>query len=123
MLRVPRAHHKYVDTYGAFDFIEKCNEIIEFNDTKRLKKDALEARAVERQRMAVDRVTKQARGSSVPVEIPQPQFHKIRNRERRKQLEELYSNVNVRRPGERNRRVNIDHNTIDLYQPESVVVE
>ena len=37
LLRIPRAHHKYVNTYGAFDFIEKCNEIIEYNDTKRLK--------------------------------------------------------------------------------------
>ena len=37
LLRVPRAHHKYVDTYGAFDFIEKCNEIIEYNDTRRAK--------------------------------------------------------------------------------------
>ena len=45
LLRVPRAHHKYVDTYGAFDFIEKCNEIIEYNDTRRAKQDALEDRA------------------------------------------------------------------------------
>ena len=58
------------------------------------------------------------RGSSVPVEIPQPQFHKVRSKQKRKQLEDLYSNINVRRPGERNRRVKIDNNSIDLYLPE-----
>ena len=35
----------------------------------------------------------------------------------------MYGNVNVRRPGERNRRVKIDNNAIDLYQAEVDVKE
>ena len=45
LLRIPRAHHKYVDEHGAYDFIEKCNELIEYNDTRRLHREALEERA------------------------------------------------------------------------------
>ena len=73
--------------------------------------------------MSVERVLKQVRGSSVPIEIPQPQFHKVKNKEKRKMLEDLYSNINVRRPGERNRHVKIDNTSIDLYRPESEVAD
>ena len=38
-------------------------------------------------------------------------------------LEDLYSNINVRRPGERNRHVKTDNTSIDLYRPESEVAD
>lgn len=121
LLRVPRAHHKYVDNYGAFDFIEKCNDIIDYNDTKRLRQEALEERARIRQSFSVDRAVKQMAGSRIQIEIPQPQFHRIKNPARREHYESLHDNVNIRRPGERNRHVKIDNAKVDLYWPESAV--
>ena len=37
LLRIPRAHHAYITKYGAYDFIEKCEEIVANNDAKRLR--------------------------------------------------------------------------------------
>lgn len=60
-------------------------------------------------------------GSSVQIEIPQPQFHRVKNPARRKQFEDMHNNVNIKRPGERNRHVKIDSERVDLYWPESEV--
>jgi hypothetical protein len=53
LLRIPRAHHAYINRYGSYDFIGKCEEIIKNNDTVRLRKEALDERAVERQKVTV----------------------------------------------------------------------
>ena len=45
LLRIPRAHHSYIAKYGAYDFIEKCEEIVANNDTKRLRETQLIERA------------------------------------------------------------------------------
>jgi len=48
LLRIPRAHHAYINKYGTYDFIEKCEDVIKNNDKGRLHKEALVERAVER---------------------------------------------------------------------------
>ena len=48
LLRIPRAHHKYLLKYGAYDFINKCEEIISNNDEERLKEKHMQERAVKR---------------------------------------------------------------------------
>ena len=84
LLRIPRAHHAYINKYGSYDFIEKCEEIIKNNDSVRLLQEAFDERAVERQKVTVERVSKQRRGQSVPVEIPMPKFYKDKEIEREK---------------------------------------
>ena len=74
--------------YGAYDFIEKCEDIVHNNDKVRIKERALEERAVERQKVTLDRVKKQQRGHSVPLEIPMPKFYRDKEIEREK-IQEL----------------------------------
>ena len=59
LLRIPRAHHKYINHYGAYDFIHKCEEIIRDNDTRRLRQEALDERAEKRKIVSIERVVKQ----------------------------------------------------------------
>ena len=37
LLRIPRAHHAYITKFGAYDFIEKCEQIVNNNDKVRLR--------------------------------------------------------------------------------------
>lgn len=62
LLRIPRAHHKYINHYGAYDFIQKCEEIIRDNDTRRLRQERLDERAAKRQAISIDRVIRNQRG-------------------------------------------------------------
>jgi hypothetical protein len=82
LLRIPRAHQAYINKVGTYDFITKCEEIIRDNDKVRLRKEALQERAEERQLVTKDRLAKQARGSSVPLEIPMPKFYRNKELER-----------------------------------------
>ena len=45
LLRIPRAHHQYITKYGAYDFIEKCEEIVDNNNKVRLRELAMMDRA------------------------------------------------------------------------------
>ena len=76
LLRIPRAHHAYIAKYGSYDFIEKCEELVANNDKVRLRNEAMELRAKERGKVGIERVTKQVRGQSVPLEIPMPLFNR-----------------------------------------------
>ena len=76
LLRIPRAHHAYIAKYGSYDFIEKCEELVANNDKVRLRNEAMELRAKERGKCGIERVTKQVRGQSVPLEIPMPLFNR-----------------------------------------------
>ena len=58
LLRVPRAHHRYIAEYGTYDFIEKCEEIVGSHDYARLNKEAQERRQVARQNLTMDRLIK-----------------------------------------------------------------
>jgi len=58
LLRIPRAHHAYIMKFGAYDFIEKCEQIVENNDKIRLKEQAMEERASKRTKMTMNRVVK-----------------------------------------------------------------
>lgn len=58
LLRIPRAHHQYIMTYGAYDFIEKCEDIVHNNDKKRIKERAMEQRAKQREKVGIDRIVK-----------------------------------------------------------------
>lgn len=84
LLRIPRAHHKYIMMYGAYDFIDKCEDIVNNNDVARIKGRAMEARAKERQKVGLERIKKQMRGQSVPLEIPMPIFYRDKEIEREK---------------------------------------
>eukprot|EP00353_Schmidingerella_taraikaensis_P012174 CAMPEP_0185588102 /NCGR_PEP_ID=MMETSP0434-20130131/51876_1 /TAXON_ID=626734 ORGANISM="Favella taraikaensis, Strain Fe Narragansett Bay" /NCGR_SAMPLE_ID=MMETSP0434 /ASSEMBLY_ACC=CAM_ASM_000379 /LENGTH=44 /DNA_ID= /DNA_START= /DNA_END= /DNA_ORIENTATION= len=42
--------------FGAYDFIEKCEQIVENNDKIRLKEQAMEERASKRTKMTMNRV-------------------------------------------------------------------
>lgn len=76
LLRIPRAHHAYIMNYGAYDFIEKCEEIVDNNDRVRQREQMLQERARMRNVVTVERLGKQKRGMSVPVEIPMPKFYR-----------------------------------------------
>ena len=58
LLRIPRVHHSYILKYGAYDFIEKCENIVSNNDTSRLSEIQSKERAEIRQKAAWDRTTK-----------------------------------------------------------------
>ena len=76
LLRIPRAHHAYIHKYGAYDFIEKCEDIVANNDMARNREQAKQDRAQQRSLWAIERHTKQKRGQSVPDEILVPGFYR-----------------------------------------------
>ena len=88
LLRIPRAHHAYIAKYGSYDFIEKCEDIVNNNDRSRRRARDVKDRAEERQAMAWKRSTNQQRGQSVPLEIPMPRFYRDKEIEREK-IQEL----------------------------------
>lgn len=59
LLRIPRAHHAYIHKYGAYDFIEKCEDIVANNDLARNREQAKQDRAQQRSLWAIERHTKQ----------------------------------------------------------------
>lgn len=58
LLRIPRAHHAYITKYGAYDFINKCEDIVANNDANRQREQQRKDRAIERQKVAWDRKSK-----------------------------------------------------------------
>ena len=54
LLRVPRAHHKYISEFGAYDFILKCEELVRDNDSKRNTDDILKGRVEKRQKYSLE---------------------------------------------------------------------
>ena len=58
LLRIPRAHHAYIMNYGAYDFIEKCEEIVDNNDRVRQREQMLQERARMRNVVTVERLGK-----------------------------------------------------------------
>lgn len=88
LLRIPRAHHAYIVKYGAYDFIEKCEELIHNNDKERLRKRDMDERAEKRTKVNIERLNQQKRGRSMQVEIPMPKFYRDKEIEQER-LKEL----------------------------------
>jgi len=60
----------------VYDFILKCEEILKRSDEKRSREEALQERALRRQYVMLDRLNKQRRGESVPIQIPLPSHYR-----------------------------------------------
>ena len=56
LLRIPRAHHAYIQKFGVYDFIEKCDSIVNNNDMVRFRQMANDERAKQRQKVGMSRV-------------------------------------------------------------------
>ena len=111
--------------FGAYDFIDKCEQIVRCNDGARSREEAKKQRAEKRAKLSVERVIKQKRGTSVPLEIPIPKYYKnkeierekiqelLRERKEKRQEQELQNKTDFK--AKRDSHVYIDDTLIDLY--------
>lgn len=88
LLRVPRAHHKYISEFGAYDFIVKCEELIRDNDSKRGTDALMNARVEKRQKYSIESAINRQRGAKSMTERGHSEI-KGRHFYKNKELEQL----------------------------------